>query len=299
MMDDWLRGAIRLATANAAAGGFPFGAVVVRDGEVLAQGVNTVRRDADPSAHAEVEAMRNACRQLGSLTLVGAVVVSSCQPCPMCHAVAALVGVRRIVYAAGADVASAAGFRLPPAAAAMAAATWDAGGVELEYVETDGADAPFEAWARWLASAGADGVDDVAARPVSELRLAVTVDDFDGAVAFYRDTFGLPEVDAWATPQGRGAVLDAGRATLELVDAAQAELIDSIEVGRRVAGPIRVALEVADSAAMAERLTAAGAAHLGEGPVVTPWQHRNVRLAAPGDLQLTLFTVLPPEPDAG
>jgi tRNA(Arg) A34 adenosine deaminase TadA/catechol 2,3-dioxygenase-like lactoylglutathione lyase family enzyme len=299
MMDRWLLEVVELAGTNAAAGGMPFGALVVRDGEVLASGVNTVRRSADPTAHAEVEAMRAACRAVGSISLDGAVVVSSCQPCPMCHAVAALVGVRRIVYAAPADVAAAAGFRLPPAAAAMAAATRDAGGVELEYVETAGAEAPFEAWARWLASAGAEGVDDVAAHPVSELRLAVTVDDFDGAIAFYRDTFGLPEVEAWSTPQGRGAVLDAGRATLELVDPAQAELIDSIEVGRRVAGPIRVALEVADSAAMAERLTAAGAAHLGEGPVVTPWRHRNVRLAAPGDLQLTLFTVLPPEPDAG
>lgn len=137
---------------------------------------------------------------------------------------------------------------------------------------------------------------DLHPRPVSELRLAVTVQDFDGAVAFYRDAFGLPELEAWASPEGRGAVLEAGRATLELVDGAQADLIDAVEVGRRVAGPIRVALEVADSGAMAERLTAAGAAHLGEGPVVTPWRHRNVRLSAPGDLQLTLFTVLPPEP---
>lgn len=303
MMDDWLREAIGLATANATAGGLPFGAVVVRGGEVLATGVNTVLRDADPSAHAEVVAMRAACRELGSLTLDGAVVVSSCQPCPMCHAVAAIVGVRRIVYAATADVAADAGFRLPPAAAAMAAATRDAGGLELEYVETGGAGAPFAAWAGRIQGAGGEAARGeatyAAPHPVSELRLAVTVDDFDGAIAFYRDTFGLPEVEAWATPEGRGAVLAAGRATLELVDTAQAELIDSIEVGRRVAGPIRVALEVVDSAAMAERLTAAGAAHLGEGPVVTPWRHRNVRLAAPGDLQLTLFTVLPPEPDAG
>jgi len=298
MIEDWLREALRLAAANATAGGLPFGALVVLDGHVLATGVNTVRRDADPSAHAEVVAMRAACRALGTLSLDGAVVVSSCQPCPMCHGVAALAGVRRIVYAATADVASAAGFRLPPAAAAMAAATRDAGGVELEFVESPGADTPFAAWATWLAAAGGDAMD-VSPRPVSELRLAVTVDDFDGAISFYRDAFGLPEVEAWATPEGRGAVLEAGRATLELVDAAQADLIDSIEVGRRVAGPIRVALEVADSTAMAECLTAAGAAHLGEGPVVTPWQHRNVRLAAPGDLQLTLFTVLPPEPDAG
>lgn len=295
MMERWLRDAVRLAAVNGADGGFPFGAIVVRDGEVLASGVNTVLRDADPTAHAEVEAIRAACRELGTLTLDGAVVVSSCEPCPMCQAVAALVGVRRVVYAATADVAGAAGFLLPPAAAGMAAAVRDAGGVELEYIETPGADAPFSAWEAWRSVAGADAAD-VSSRPVSELRLAVTVDDFDGAIAFYRDAFGLPEIEAWATPEGRGAVLDAGRATLELVDAAQAELIDSIEVGRRVAGPIRVALELADSAATADRLTAAGAAYLGEGPVVTPWRHRNVRLAAPGDLQLTLFTVLPPEP---
>jgi tRNA(Arg) A34 adenosine deaminase TadA/catechol 2,3-dioxygenase-like lactoylglutathione lyase family enzyme len=301
MMDDWLQEAVRLAAGNASEGGFPFGALVVRDGEVLARGVNTGRRDADPTAHAEVEAIRAACRAIGTLRLDGAMVVSSCQPCPMCQAVAALAGVERVVYAATAEVAAAAGFSLPPGADAMAAAVRVAGGVELDHIPTPGAEAPFVAWADWMAAAGGGatghGVDGVSPRPVTELRLAVTVTDFDGAIAFYRDAFGLPEIEAWATPQGRGAVLDAGRATLELVDQAQAELIDSIEVGRRVAGPIRIALEVADSAATAERLTAAGAAHLGEGPVVTPWRHRNVRLAAPADLQLTLFTVLPPEPD--
>jgi guanine deaminase len=302
MMDDWLQAAVRLAAANVAEGGFPFGALVIRDGAVLATGVNTVLRDADPSAHAEVEAIRAACRELGTLRLDGATVVSSCEPCPMCRAVAAIAGVPRIVYAAAADVAAEAGFRLPPAATAMRAAVRDVTGVELEQGPTPGAEAPFAAWARASAGTddGADG-DDAAAqvqrRPVSELRLAVTVSDFDGAIAFYRDAFGMPQLEGWATPQGRGAVLDAGRATLELLDDAQAELVDSIEVGRRVAGPIRVALEVADSAATAQRLTAAGAAHLGEGPVVTPWRHRNVRLAAPADLQLTLFTVLPPEPD--
>lgn len=301
-MDDWLQAAIRLAAANAADGGFPFGALVVRGDEVLATGVNTARRTADPTAHAEIEAIRAACRRAGSLTLDGAVVVSSCQPCPMCQAAAALVGVRRIVYAARAEVAADAGFRLPPAAAAMAAASRDAEGVELEYVETVGAEAPFAAWAERLGTAEAAGAGsdaaDVAASAVSELRLAVTVDDYDGVLAFYRDVFGLPEIESWATPEGRGAVLDAGRATLELIDGPQADLIDRIEVGRRVAGPIRVALEVADSAAVAARLTAAGAALLGDGPVVTPWRHRNVRLSAPGDLQLTLFTVLPPESES-
>lgn len=126
--------------------------------------------------------------------------------------------------------------------------------------------------------------------PVAELRLAVTVEDFDAAIAFYRDALGLPEVQAWDEDTGRGAILDAGRATLELISTDQAELIDRVEVGERVGGPVRVALEVEDSAALAERLEQAGAARLG-GPVVTPWQHRNVRLEGPG-LQLTLFTVL-------
>jgi hypothetical protein len=85
-------------------------------------------------------------------------------------------------------------------------------------------------------------------------------------------------------------VLDGGRATLELIDEAQAEMIDSVEVGRRVAGPVRVAFEVDDSAAVAQWMTKAAAELLGEGPVETPWGDRNVRLTAPADLQLTLFT---------
>jgi len=68
--------------------------------------------------------------------------------------------------------------------------------------------------------------------------------------------------------------------------------VDEIEVGRRVAGPIRVALEVDDSAAAADRLVEAGAERLG-WPVVTPWKHRNAGVVAPDGLQLTLFTVLP------
>lgn len=127
--------------------------------------------------------------------------------------------------------------------------------------------------------------------PVRELRLAVTVEDYDQAVAFYRDRLGLPVVESFEGPDGQGVVLDAGRATLELLSVPQAELVDRVEVGSRVAGPVRVALEVADSAGTARRLADAGAEALGE-PVVTPWRHRNVRLRAPDGLQLTLFTVL-------
>jgi len=130
--------------------------------------------------------------------------------------------------------------------------------------------------------------------PVKELRVAVTVDDYDGALRFYRDVLGLPVVESWTGPSGSGAVLAAGRATLELLSAAQAALVDEVEVGERVAGPVRFAIEVDDSVATAEALTAGGARRLG-GPVVTPWSHRNVRLRAPDGMQLTLFTVLDQE----
>jgi lactoylglutathione lyase len=127
--------------------------------------------------------------------------------------------------------------------------------------------------------------------PVRELRLALTVTDYDQAVAFYRDRLGLPVLESFEGPEGAGVVLDAGRATLELLSVGQAELVDRVEVGSRVAGPVRVALEVADSAQTARRLVDGGAEALAE-PVVTPWRHRNVRVRGPGGLQLTLFTVL-------
>src|SRR5207253_11107172 len=114
---------------------------------------------------------------------------------------------------------------------------------------------------------------------------------FDAALAFYRDTLGLRQLADWSSSNGRVVLLDAGRATLELFDDAQAATVDRIEVGRRVAGPVRVAREVEDSAATADRLEAAGAERLG-GPIETPWRDRNVRLRAPDGLQLTLFTVL-------
>ena len=126
-----------------------------------------------------------------------------------------------------------------------------------------------------------------------ELRLVLTVDDFEQALAFYRDALGLPERDAWEAEgaTARIAILDAGRATLELVNEAQAAAIDDVEVGQRVAGPVRVAFEVDDSDALAARLVAAGAEQLAD-VVVTPWNDRNVRLRAPDGMQLTLFTVV-------
>jgi catechol 2,3-dioxygenase-like lactoylglutathione lyase family enzyme len=135
----------------------------------------------------------------------------------------------------------------------------------------------------------------MAESPVRELRLALTVEDYERALEFYRDVLGLPVVEAWDTPTGSGAILDAGRATLELLSVKQAQLVDHVEVGERVAGPVRLALEVEDSERTAGELVAGGAELLAQ-PVVTPWSHRNVRLRAPDGMQLTLFTVLDAEP---
>ncbi|WP_405925674.1 VOC family protein [Streptomyces sp. NBC_00035] len=126
---------------------------------------------------------------------------------------------------------------------------------------------------------------------VSELRLVVTAADYDAALHFYRDVLGLAERGAFSSPGGRVTILDAGRATLELTDPNHAAFIDDVEVGRRVAGHMRVAFQVGDSAATTAKLAAAGAQVIAE-PTRTPWNSLNSRLEAPGALQLTLFTEL-------
>lgn len=124
---------------------------------------------------------------------------------------------------------------------------------------------------------------------VTELRVALTVANFDEAVAFYRNAVGLEQIADWTTENGRVVVLNAGRATLELFDEAQAEFVDEIEAGRRVSGTVRLALEVTDSGETARRLIAAGAEEVAP-PVTTPWGDRNARVRAPDGMQLTLFT---------
>jgi lactoylglutathione lyase len=126
---------------------------------------------------------------------------------------------------------------------------------------------------------------------VRELRLVVTAPDFDEALSFYRDVLGLRERAAFSSEDGRVVILEAGRATLELTDPNHAVFIDEVEVGRRVAGHIRVAFEVADSEAATRALAGAGATVIAE-PTVTPWNSLNARLDAPGGLQLTLFQEL-------
>lgn len=126
---------------------------------------------------------------------------------------------------------------------------------------------------------------------VLELRLVVTVDDYHEALAFYRDALGLTELETYEARGGHVAILDAGRATLEINDPPYAAYIDDVEVGHRAAGHIRVAFGVRDSEAATERLVAAGA-QLIAAPTMTPWNSRNSRLDAPAGLQLTLFTDL-------
>lgn len=126
---------------------------------------------------------------------------------------------------------------------------------------------------------------------VRELRLVVTADDYDEALRFYRDVLGLPERESYESADGRVTILEAGRATLEIADPPQAEFIDRVEVGARVAGHIRVAFEVDDAERTTRELAAAGAGVIAE-PTRTPWNSLNARLSAPAGLQLTLFTEL-------
>jgi len=122
-----------------------------------------------------------------------------------------------------------------------------------------------------------------------ELRVVLTVPDFDEALAFYRDALGLEQLADWTGEDGRVILLDAGRSTIELFDERQAESVDRIEAGRRLSGPVRLAVEVSDLDATTQTLVAAGGTAMAP-PVVPPWGGRNSRLRTPDGLQLTLFS---------
>jgi len=126
--------------------------------------------------------------------------------------------------------------------------------------------------------------------PVMELRVALTTDAFERLVSFYRDGLGLEPAQVWPDDQGRALVLNMGKATLEVFDEMQAQTIDQIEVGRRISGQIRFALQVPDLKTAMERLLAHGAT-LVHPPVVTPWGDHSVRLQDPDGTQITLFQI--------
>jgi guanine deaminase len=108
---EFLRRAIQLATENVRSGkGGPFGAVIVRNGKIVGEGVNTVTSSNDPTAHGEVSAIRDATRRLGTFTLAGCELYTSCEPCPMCLAAAYWARIDAIFYGSSAADAARAGF---------------------------------------------------------------------------------------------------------------------------------------------------------------------------------------------
>lgn len=124
--------------------------------------------------------------------------------------------------------------------------------------------------------------------PVLELRVALTTSEYERLVRFYADGLGLEPAALWNNDGGRALLLEMGKATLELFDERQAEVIDQLEAGRRLSGRIRFALQVPDLKAAVERLLAHGATLVHE-PVQTPWGDYNVRLQDPDGMQITLF----------
>lgn len=163
--------------------------------------------------------------------------------------------------------------------------------------------AAVEAWAhdgagrtdlvRFLARAAEVAASLPTALPAGEvrqLRVVVQASAFDQTLAFYRDVVGMPQAEAYEADGGaRVAILDAGRATLEIANPAQVDFIDSVETdGDAPSDRIRIALEVADTDAAVARLDAGGA-EVEASARITPWNSRNARLRGPAGLQLTLF----------
>lgn len=142
----FLARAVELATLNVADGGGPFGALVVSsDGTVLGEGQNRVTRDLDPSAHAEVQAIRAACRTVGDFALPGATLYTSCEPCPMCMATTLWARIDRVFFAADRHDAARGGFddRDFYDLFSRDRSTWN---VRVQSMRLPSSDAPFDAW---------------------------------------------------------------------------------------------------------------------------------------------------------
>ncbi len=105
-----MRRAIELALESVRAGGGPFGAVVVRDGRVVGRGTNQVTQLGDPTAHAEIAAIRDACRALGTFELSGCTLYTSCEPCPMCLGAVYWSRLERVCYGSQREDAARVGF---------------------------------------------------------------------------------------------------------------------------------------------------------------------------------------------
>lgn len=123
---------------------------------------------------------------------------------------------------------------------------------------------------------------------IFELRVAITTQDYERLVKFYCLGLGIEPAAVWNNDGGKALMLEMGKATLEIFDERQAEVIDELEVGKRVSGQIRFALQVPDLKSAMERMLANGATLVHE-PVMTPWGDYNVRLQDPDGMQITLF----------
>ena len=125
-------------------------------------------------------------------------------------------------------------------------------------------------------------------QPVLELRIALTTSDYERLVRFYCKGLGIEPAAIWNNDGGKALILDMGKASLELFDERQAEVIDQLEAGQRLSGQVRFALQVPDLKAAMERLLQHGATLVHE-PVLTPWGDYNVRMQDPDGMQVTLF----------
>jgi catechol 2,3-dioxygenase-like lactoylglutathione lyase family enzyme len=130
--------------------------------------------------------------------------------------------------------------------------------------------------------------------PVLELRVALTTADYERLVDFYCTGLGIEPAALWAEDGGRALLIELGRATIEIFDEKHAEAVDQLEVGQRVSGQIRFAIQVPDVDAAVDRLLQHGATLVHE-PVITPWRDRNARVLDPDGLQVTLFQTLDPQ----
>lgn len=123
--------------------------------------------------------------------------------------------------------------------------------------------------------------------PILEFRVALTVQVYEQMLRFVEEGLGLSPAAVW-TAHGQARLYAMGRATLELFDEQQADSIDQLEVGQRVSGQIRFALQVPDLDAALQRALAYGATLVHE-PVTTPWGDYNARIQSPDGMQITLF----------
>lgn len=123
--------------------------------------------------------------------------------------------------------------------------------------------------------------------PVFELRVAISTEEYESLLAFYRDGLGLEPGATWSD-HGRGQLLNAGRAVLEILDTEHSEFVDQVEVGQRVSGKIRFAIRVPDIEVAVENALRYGATLVHE-PVRTMWNDYNARIESPDGMQITLF----------